>query len=235
MLMREGQTTFVRKFGQNSRNLERLDALEGLHIPLPKILRRFDDHYDMEYIRHTDMVGWLSHNAVDGFVRWLLDLIAMFDATSIEKDYLPIYEARLANPALSAIMPSLPFTADELISRLPRYLPSGQYHGDMTMDNCLYGVDGRFYLIDPLTSEYDGWVFDIAKLMQDLECGWFIRNKSTMLKGKLWAIRSKLVSMHPVVGNHSLLILMLLRILPYARSEEDERFLISEMERLWTS
>jgi len=105
----------------------------------------------------------------------------------------------------------------------------------MTMDNCLHGVDGRFYLIDPLTSDYDGWVFDIAKLMQDLECGWFIRDKDVMLKGKLWAIRSMLVSEHPIVDNHPLLILMLLRILPYAKSDDDKRFLISEMKRLWTS
>lgn len=235
LLMKEGQTTFVRKFGQNDRNLERLDALNDLGIALPKVLSRSSDHYDMEYVRHTDMIGWLSHNAVDGFVRWLLDVVKKFDATSVEKDYLPTYIDRLNNPALSPFIPHLPFNPHELIDRLPRYLPAGQYHGDMTMDNCLHGIDGRFYLIDPLTSDYDGWVFDIAKLMQDLECGWFIRDKNVMLKGKLWAIRSMLISEHPIVGDQNLLILMLLRILPYARSKEDERFLISEMQRLWMS
>lgn len=235
LLIREGDTTFVRKFGQNARNLERLDALETLGIALPRILERSDDHYDMEYIRHTDMVGWLSHNAIDGFVRWMSDLISMLDATSVPKDYLLIYRERLSSPALADFIPSLPFSPMDLIDRLPRHLPSGQYHGDLTMDNCLHGVDGKFYLIDPLTSDYDGWVFDMAKLMQDLECGWFIRNRNVMLKGKLWAIKSMLVAEHPVIDNRFLLILMLLRILPYAKSDEDKRFLISEITRLWTS
>jgi fructosamine-3-kinase len=121
-----------------------------------------------------------------------------------------------------------------LISRLPRYLPSGQYHGDLTMDNCLHGIDGKFYLIDPLTTDYDGWAFDLAKLMQDLVCGWFIRDKDVMLHGKLWSIRSAIVNKYPAAGDPNLLILMLLRVLPYAKTIEDQGFLIKEINKLWT-
>jgi hypothetical protein len=103
------------------------------------------------------------------------------------------------------------------------------------MDNCLHGVDGKFYLIDPLTTDYDGWAFDLAKLMQDLVCGWFIRDKDVMLHGKLWAIRSAIVNKYPIAADTNLLILMLLRVLPYAKTIDDQGFLIEEIVKLWTS
>lgn len=233
--MRDDQITFVRKHGQNDRNLERLTALRSLGLSVPQVLYQGSDHYDMEYIRHTDMANWLSHNPIDGFVVWITDVIERFAAVSEDRDYLPVYNAKLGQDSLKPLLSMLPFTTDQLIAKLPRYLPCGQYHGDLTMDNCLHGTDGRFYLIDPLTTDYDGWVFDLAKLMQDLDCGWFIRDKNVMLHGKLWAIRSAIVSKYPVANDPNLLILMLLRVLPYAKTTEDRGFLIKEINRLWIS
>jgi len=233
--MHDGRVTFVRKHGQNDRNLERLGALRALGMTTPRVLDRCDDYYDMEYIRHTDMANWLSHNPIDGFVRWMLDVIERFDATSTARDYLPVYQSKLSQGSLRPFLDRLPFTTDQLISKLPRYLPSGEYHGDLTMDNCLHGVDGKFYLIDPLTTDYDGWAFDLAKLMQDLVCGWFIRDKDVMLHGKLWAIRSAIVNKYPIAADTNLLILMLLRVLPYAKTIDDQGFLIEEIVKLWTS
>lgn len=232
-LMRDDSTVFVRKHGQNMRNLERLQALRSLGLTVPDVLDVQSDHYDMEYIRHSDMTNWLAQNSTDGFVVWIQDVIDRFKATSEIKDYLPTYQQRLENQSLRPLWNRLPFTPDKLIERLPRYLPSGQYHGDLTMDNCLHGTDGKFYLIDPLTTDYDSWVFDLAKLMQDLDCGWFIRNKKVMLHGKIWSMRSALISRYPEAADQNLLILMLLRVLPYAKTEKDQDFLIKEIHRLW--
>lgn len=234
-LMSQDGMVFVRKQGQNDRNLERIDSLTKLGLDLPKILDRSTEHYDMQYIRHTDMVNWLSHNSIEGFLIWLMNVVAELAANGRIKDYLPVYEQRLQQPALMQFKDRLPFQFEQLLERLPRYLPSGEYHGDLTMDNCLHGVDGRFYLIDPLTSDYDGYVFDLVKLMQDLQCGWFIRNKTVMLHGKLWAIRSAIIKQYPVAGDPNLLILMLLRVLPYAKTIVDQDFLLKEIDRLWTS
>lgn len=235
VLMRDELTTFVRKHGQNDRNLERLAALRSLGLSVPHVLYQGPEHYDMEYIRHTDMANWLSHNPIDGFVVWVTDVIDRFGKVSAERDYLPVYQSKLGQASLQPFLDQLPFTTEQLISKLPRYLPSGGYHGDLTMDNCLHGTDGKFYLIDPLTTDYDGWVFDLAKLMQDLVCGWFIRDKGVMLHGKLWAIRSAIVSKYPIANDLNLLILMLLRVLPYAKTAEDRGFLIKEINRLWIS
>jgi hypothetical protein len=53
ILQDDGQT-FVRKTGNVSRNLERLDALARLNIQLPKVLNVYGNSYDMEYILDRD-------------------------------------------------------------------------------------------------------------------------------------------------------------------------------------
>ena len=58
----------------------------------------------------------------------------------------------------------MPFTANELYAKLPKTLPSSEYHGDFTLENILYSLKDDFVLIDPLTTEYDSYVFDLAKL-----------------------------------------------------------------------
>jgi hypothetical protein len=233
LLMRDGDRIFVRKYGQNQRNLERIESLRSLGLQVPGISSVQDGYYDMEYIRHTDMANWLSQNSPDGFIQWMQRVIEQLKRTSMVKDYLPVYEGRLTNPGLLPYLNDLPFAPSELISKLPRWLPSGEYHGDLTMDNCLHGADGNFYLIDPLTTDYDSWVFDLAKLMQDLDCGWFIRDKNLMLHGKLWNVRSALIQIYPEADDPYLLILMLMRVLPYAKGSKDREFLISEIHRLW--
>ena len=89
-----------------------------------------------------------------------------------------------------------------------------------------------FVLIDPLTTEYDSFVFDLAKLRQDLVCKWFIRNDNVYLDSKLYAIIDKLNGF-VYNENHNLLILMLMRVLPYTHNEKDKEFLMTEVRRLW--
>jgi len=229
-LLQFDDITFVRKIGQVDRNIERLDALRNLGLLVPKILYQCEEYYDMEYIRHVDMVNWLTQNSIDSFASWLLDLIGKFTQSYQIKDYTTIYENKLHK---NITFEYLSFDSDELFDKLPKLLPSSEYHGDLTLDNCLYGINDKFYLIDPLTSEFDSWVFDLAKLMQDLECNWAIRNKSVLIQGKLLDIKNVILKKYPIVGNYSLTILMLLRVFPYANNKQDKEFLLREIERLW--
>lgn len=233
LLLQNSSGPFVRKYGQHQRNIERLQVLTNLHISVPKIVNEQPEYYDMEYIHGVDMVNWLLHNRIDAYVTWLLDYVDKVSRNSYEKDYTDVYNEKLKSPILEEYSGFLPFTPDQLIERLPRILPSSEYHGDLTMDNCMFGSDGKFYLIDPLTSVYDSWVFDLSKIMQDLMCGWFIRNQKVMLYSKLWSIRSNLVKHYPVCQDPNLLILMLMRILPYAKNDIDRQFIIKEICKLW--
>ena len=150
---------------------------------------------------------------------------------TIEKDYTPIYEKKLST--FSFVNYDLPFTKNELIEKLPKSLPSSEYHGDFTMDNVLYRLNDKdFVLIDPLTTEYDSYVFDLAKLRQDLECGWFIRSESVYYTAKLKMISDAFTDIENF-NNDYLLILMLMRVLPYTSNDSDKNFIENEIRKLW--
>ena len=101
---------------------------------------------------------------------------------------------------------------------MPKVLPRSVYHGDMTLENIIYNTNtGKFVLIDPVTTEYDSYIFDIAKMRQDLQCGWFIRNNHIMIDVKLKHIQQQLFIKYPESNNDYLLILMLLRVYCYAK------------------
>jgi aminoglycoside phosphotransferase family enzyme len=127
----------------------------------------------------------------------------------------------------------LPFSKEEFISRLPVFLPQSNYHGDLTLENILKTKD-RFCLIDAVTIEYDSYIFDIAKLRQDLECKWFLRSSSAMLDNKLKNIQTQIFLRYPNANNDYLLILMLLRVYKHAKANTLEQdFLIREITKLW--
>lgn len=126
-----------------------------------------------------------------------------------------------------------PFTQEELIDRLPKKLPRSMYHGDMTLENIMY-VDPDFYMIDAVTTEYDSYIFDIAKMRQDLECKWFLRNTDVRLDTKLQNIQDAIRQKYEIAFDDNLLILMLLRVIRYCKEgDANYNFLMKEIKRLW--
>ena len=127
----------------------------------------------------------------------------------------------------------LPFTKKELINKLPKILPQSIYHGDMTLENII-NTNSQFCFIDPVTIEYDSYIFDIAKLRQDLECKWFLRNSDIKLDTKLQQIQDRLKEEYPQAFDDSLLILMLLRVyLHTTKGDSNYNFIMKEIKRLW--
>ena len=206
-LMQTNDHMFVRKIENVSRNYERLSALLG-YVDVPKIYHYDGTILDMEYIHGTDMKNYLINNTIKDLNDFLTNTLSMFASKSIDKDYTNVY-----NEMLSWIEDDMfPFTKDQLIEKLPKILPQSVYHGDMTLENIIHDTSGRFYLIDAVTLKYDSWVFDIAKLRQDLECKWFLRHDSVMLDVKLMNIQEHILKKFPIANNDYLLILMLLRV-----------------------
>jgi hypothetical protein len=103
----------------------------------------------------------------------------------------------------------------------------------MTLENII-NTNSQFCFIDPVTIEYDSYIFDIAKLRQDLECKWFLRNCNTKLDVKLQNIQERLEMEFTDAFDDNLLILMLLRVLAHCKkNDSDYLFLIGEIKRLW--
>jgi hypothetical protein len=88
-------------------------------------------------------------------------------------------------------------------------------------------------MIDAVSSEYDSYIFDIGKLLQDVECKWFIRNVPVRLDVKLNNIKESIIDYFGISDYKSFLILMLLRVYPYAKNADDVNFLKKAINRLW--
>ncbi len=221
---------YVMKVNNVQRNRERLSALYGI-VNVPKIWDKDDNILCMEYIHGLDMRNYLRFNDTNNLIDFITSSIEKFRTNKIDKDYTSVYDT-----ALSWLDDNdeLPFGKNELIEKLPKVLPQSLYHGDMTLENIIHRTDGQFFFIDAVTVVYDSWVFDIAKLRQDLECGWFLRRDNIMLDGKLKDMQHKISTKYPIANNDYLLILMLLRVyLHCEKGSLEHTFILREVNRLW--
>jgi len=228
-LMQNNEHLFIRKLGNVERNHERLTALFG-NYNVPKIYKKENEILDMEYIHGLDMKNYLRTNNTVNLIEFIANIIRSFSLNGIDKDYTEVYNSKLK---WIDDVDSLPFTRQELIDKLPKVLPQSEYHGDLTLENIIK-TDDKFYMIDAVTIEYDSWVFDIAKLRQDLDCRWFLRESNLMLDVKLKNIQNKILELFPLANNDYLLILMLIRVLAHAPKESFEnKFILKEINKLW--
>ena len=230
-LMKDSNKTFVRKIGDVKRNYWRMRNLEEI-IPFPEIYDHNLSVLDMEYIHGLDMVTYLSYNNPKKLVSFLIKSIESLSHSSEGfVDYTEVYYKKLQAIDWSLFR----FSMQDLIDRLPKLLPKTQYHGDLTLENILYDTTNeRFVFIDCLTSEYSSFVFDLAKLTQDTKSKWFLRKQTVNLDNKLVFIQNELEKRYKYMSDDNLTILMLLRVLPYCKNDNDKRFILNEVNRLWT-
>ena len=229
LLMKKHNRLFVRKIGNVERNVERMAALQN-QLPLPIIYNYSKNKLDLEYIHSLDIKTYLKTNHYEKLLQFLFDCLEMFAENTVEKDYTDVYIQKLKEVDFTDI----PFTAQDLLSQLPKTLPSSNYYGDLTLENILYNDTRGFILIDCQTSEYDSYIFDIAKLRQDLECGWFTRYDNAMIDVKIRHIQTEILNKYPLANNDYLLILMLLRVYRYSKPDTYERqFLKDWIKILW--
>lgn len=229
-LMQDDNKTFVRKINNVDRNFERMTYLLALGYNIPNIYYKDTNTLDIEYIQGLDIKTYLKFNHLEKLIIFLIDILQKLSNNSKDKDYSEIYLQKLDEIDYAL----LPFSKLELFNKLPKVLPQSDYYGDLTLENIIYSQTDKFYLIDPATIEYDSWVFDIAKLRQDLQCKWFIRKDRLFLDAKLNQIQTKIFDKFPQANDNYLLILMLLRVYRHATTNSSEQnFLLKEIHKLW--
>jgi aminoglycoside phosphotransferase len=227
-LMENDDRLFIRKVGNIERNIERLSHLAE-NYPVPKIYQ-IEPHFDMEYFHGIDMKTYLRANTINELANFIISLLKKFASNSIDKDYTETYYQKLKWMDDNT---ELPFGKEEFISKLPKVLPQSNYHGDLTLENILKTKD-RFCLIDAVTIEYDSYIFDVAKLRQDLECKWFLRNNRIKLDVKLQNLQDMILKRFDLANNDYILILMLLRVYLHTEPNDSNRkFILKEINRLW--
>ena len=229
-LMKNNNGLFIRKMDNVDRNYVKLNELSQ-HFNVPKIYTYDNNVLDMEYIHGLDMKSYLAVRDTKRLTDFLIDTLYKFSNNVSMSDYTNVYIDKLKYIKLPSEMI---FTKEQLLEKLPKRLPRSKYFGDLTLENMIYGEDGQFYFIDGMTSEYDSYIFDIAKLRQDLECKWFLRDTKLLLDVKVENIQDKLLEKFELANNNYLLILMLLRVYRYTKPfSKEEALLIKEMNRLW--
>jgi hypothetical protein len=227
---------FVRKIGNVERNVERYKALAGItNVPTLYKHDLENDVLDMQYIHGLDMMSYLLYEGIDPLISFLVGTIKQMSQKGSLVDYREVYAQKLEEIDFAPFG----FSKSEFMGRAPVELPQSIYHGDFTLENVLFSeVENKFYLIDPLTSEYDSYAFDLGKLQQDIRCGWFIRDRGVMLGSKLRKIYNALSEEFDLMKDQSrdndmLVIAMLLRVYPYCATRTDREFIVKNVRKLW--
>ena len=228
-LMKENETLFVRKLGKVKRNTKKMLNLSEKGFVVPKVYDYSRNRLDMEYVHGLDMKTYLTTHNTDHITQFLQETFQKLSKDWEYKDYTDTYQEKLSQVDFD----ELPFSMDEIINKAPKKLPCTEYHGDLTLENILYTPKG-FVLIDCVTTEYDSFIFDIAKLRQDLELGWFNRYNPVNIQVKLLRMQKAIVRQHKMSKSNVLLILMLLRVYRYTKPNTLEReFIQRGIKKLW--
>lgn len=220
----------VRKKGNVERNIKKMIDLKNFGYLVPDFISFTDTEINMQYIDGIDMRTFLLNHDVNLLIEYLKELINNFKSSSKEKNYYEVYIKKLQWIDNDKF---LPFTKNQLIDKLPKILPSSICHGDLTFENLIYS-NNKFYMIDVSDGDYDSWVFDIAKLRQDLDGEWFLRHTKTKIPIQLLTIKQKLIKDFSLAFDDMLYILMLLRVFKHCTIDSIEHNLIlTEIKRLW--
>lgn len=229
-LIQDEDKLFVRKQGNIDRNIMQLSVLRELQIKVPTIYRTTSEYFDMEYVKGYDMKTYLLNHKLEDLLNFLAEVLDKLAWDSKSENFSRVFNHKLKLFPWGSF--NLPFTQEELLARLPKLIPVSSYHGDFTLDNVLFDHSGKFVLIDPLKTEYESYIFDIAKMRQDVECYWFTRDDYEPFVSKLATIDNFFDQYR--LGRHpAFLILMLMRVLPYTYEVADKEYLLSEIDRLW--
>ena len=231
-LIENDKKKVVRKTKNIERNLEKYESLKKLNILCPKIINRNNNYYEMEYINGINMQHYLLNYGSKDLIIFIENLLNKLNKNVKEKDFSDAYIIKLKNFNYKKY--NLNFNFEDIFNKLPKKIFSSEYLGDLTLENILYDVNkNNFFIIDQSITEYDSYVFDIAKLKQDTVCKWFIRNDLINLDKELNEINIAL-SKYEYYNNDYLLIIMLMRVLPYCKKYEDVAFLKDNINLLWS-
>ena len=136
-----------------------------------------------------------------------------------------------------------PYDYFELVRQAtpPKIFPSGiayttACHGDLAFDNIIVDEDGKWWLIDPILHDFDGWMWDVAKVLQSTYIDWPAIRSGTIRPGymlswdeKLWRIMDAFLFVLEMKEEQDIdmyLAVTLARIIPYAKTVEQKEALL---------
>ena len=260
-LMNNDNGFFIRKTAGNPNYNDRLQiqiskqiaykSTGNARIYAPKIYKTgmIDDifYVDMEYIDSCTMANSIEQIMTKG-ISPFIDLVVRelyINNSVILPETNQIFQKKILSLRKNIPQKEIYINALERLNKFDfSDVPHSKCHGDLTLENILVDTKGNIYLIDFLDSFFDSWMIDVAKLLQDLELYWSYRHTdiSANLTLRLSIAKETLIkhiSQLPngnkmVVQIYYILLLNIMRIVPYTKDIITEQFLEKAISKLNT-
>lgn len=205
-------------------------------------------YFDMQYVNCQTFASYIwsiTVKEITSFVELALEHLD-FSWSYLVKDSNQIFQKKIRS--LKESCPVTTSLEDQAFFLLEHFdfstIPHSKCHGDLTLENILITPEKKIYLIDFLDSFYDSWMMDVAKLLQDLYLHRSYRHhqmnvnlhlRLTIAKQALLeAIQEKDPGNTYLIGIYHLLLLNLLRIIPYTHDDTTKNFLQNAIQSVLT-
>lgn len=196
-------------------------------------------YYDMQYLNCQTMANTIKTITVKEAIK-LVDLA--IETLDIKwENYLDnsneIFQNKIKSLRNSFV--NITNTEDNALKKLENFnfsvIPHSQCHWDLTLENILITQDKKIYLIDFLDSFFDSRMIDVAKLLQDLEIwrSYRYEQMTSTLNLRLSIGKQALIEAilelpdwkNKVRYIYYILLLNILRIVPYTKDDITKNFL----------
>lgn len=201
---------------------------EHLPFPTPRIFEVKGNTVSMEYIPGIDLKQYLTY-ATGLEIQNLISFLSDYISYALEQSQLFDFtkEIENKNSTLKGFV-----DIDDHIRNMPKVLPKGPIHGDLTLENIIF-YNGQFYFIDMHHTELNSIYFDANKLRQDLNGFWFIREETDRMNyvSSCDLVYNSLLKKFNNLFNDDIYAFMLARILPYCKRDLERNLVLTEINK----
>ena len=210
------------------------------NVETPKVLRKEDSYFDMEYVTGRSFDEYFSVCSVNDIDFVFDSLCGYFDGLISNAQY---YQPEVSKKRLLDKINSLEthtnhltdlYHIRQMVSSITMKIPQTFCHGDLTFTNIIFNKN-RLYYIDFLDCFIDSFLCDLIKLKQDLYYHWSldvqgIKNlRIRQIYSFLWRKLEERYSQYVETIEFDVLdVLNTLRLEPYL-TNEDQRIIIKRM------
>jgi hypothetical protein len=226
-LVEENGKPFVYKLvGEHA--AESASILDSLPFPTPEIVKVDDSSILMEYLPGIDMKQYLTY-ASNQDLKLLISFLSNYIEYSLNNSSLYNFELEITKKH-SDLKEYVDI--DNCISNIPKVLPRGLIHGDLTLENIIF-YNKQFYFIDAQYTTLNSIYFDANKIRQDINGLWFLREEQHKMNYVLSCneIYKQLNNQFPQLFDNNIYAFMLARILPYCKRDLERNLILSEIKK----